>query len=152
MEEEFFDKKFFTKERIKKLFFDVYNNNPDKEMHWVLDMVCEIVLEFMNDQERDAHFKYLAELRFKLAAGAKDGFKTKEFLFPTSVQKSDGESKKTKDLKAAAAASGELEENLIRDHSIDFSKYLQTPESILQELKESRKNKNNEDEEENKPN
>ncbi len=147
MEESLFDKKFFTKERVKNLFFEVYNNDPTKDQHWILDTVCNILISQMSDKERDENFQSLATLRLKLAFGAKDNFKTKEFLFSGSTQKSGGESKKSKDLKAPTAASGEVNENLIRDRSANFTKYIQTPEDALEEARADRDKK-----EENKPN
>lgn len=147
MSEEFFNKEFFAKERVKNLFFDTYNDNPTKDLHWILDTICETILESMDEEDRKNIFQNLAVLRLKLAGGAKDNFKTKEFLFSGSTQKSGGESKKLKDLKAPTAASGEVHENLIRDRSANFTKYIQTPEDALKKARADRDKK-----EENKPN
>lgn len=140
LEEEWFIKSGIDRDSIKNIFFEVFNNNPDKDFDWILDVVFDIISQKKSYAEQKQNFQYLAALRVYLAGENSEGFNpsaTKDLFVGKTVPSEAILSKKS--IAADTAASGDTGNILIKDTEAHPLAYIDSPAAAWEKAQESTK-------------
>ncbi len=105
LEDEWFVRSGTNRDIIKKFFFEVFNNNPNKDFAWVLDTVFGVITNRMSYSEQKQNLLGLGALLSRLVGDSKDNFRPSEYVFKGKPSFS-GNKPPLKGIKAGKAVSG----------------------------------------------
>lgn len=140
LEDELFVNGGTDRESVKNTFFEVYNNNPNKDFAWIFDTVFNLIIDKMSYSERKQNLLGLAALRFYLTGDSKNNFEsttTKDLFVGKTVPSEEISSKES--IIASSAVSGDTGNILITDKEIHPLDYIDSPAAAWAKAQEPAK-------------